>query len=419
MQYHAMSLADNNFIVYLICFVENQPSLALLENKSIILVKLNKPNKLQPNFPKLFYILHALFRITTQILELIYALIFRIDIPDVLLVQNPPAIPTLFIAQIYCRLVDVKLYIDWHNFGYSIMQLSLGTSNSIVKICKFYEFTFGKIADGHFCVSNAMKTFLIHDMKVSGKIVVLYDKPPCHFKKLTVAEVHKFLEKQEFGVEHNDNINDENAKKIPETANLRKLSSTISTMKEHLYSSPRFKKSDRRLILVSSTSWTEDEDFSILFNSLRDYELNFKKNNEANLDLPKLTVVITGKGPLKEYYVNLIQKERFEYVKFFFPWLTAEAYPLLLGSADIGVCLHTSSSGLDLPMKAVDMFGCELPVLAINYATISELVKDNVNGLIFNDSLELYQQFLVRTHFTLSYIFFRTYFKVFLKNQLE
>ncbi len=58
-------------------------------------------------------------------------------------------------------------------------------------------------------------------------------------------------------------------------------------------------KADRPGLLISSTSWTEDEDFSTLLRALDDYETAKKAEPD---DFPNLVCAITGKGPLKEHY---------------------------------------------------------------------------------------------------------------------
>lgn len=73
----------------------------------------------------------------------------------------------------------------------------------------------------------------------------------------------------------------------------------------------------------------------------------------------------------------------------------------MVAAADLGVCMHLSSSNLDLPMKVVDMFSSRLPCFAYNYPTIGELVisnlSDNPNGALFKTSEDLHK--LLVNHF--------------------
>ncbi|KAI3931916.1 hypothetical protein MKW98_012326 [Papaver atlanticum] len=74
-------------------------------------------------------------------------------------------------------------------------------------------------------------------------------------------------------------------------------------------------------------------------------------HSEKDCIYPMLLFIITGKVPEREKYEEQIKRLHLKRVAFRMMWLATEDYPLLLGSADLGVCLHTSSSGLDLPMK--------------------------------------------------------------------
>lgn len=68
-------------------------------------------------------------------------------------------------------------------------------------------------------------------------------------------------------------------------------------------------------------------------------------------DLPRLLILVTGKGPQKTMYLEKMRGLNLRRVAFRTLWLDPGDYPLLLGCCDAGVSLHTSSSGLDLPMK--------------------------------------------------------------------
>lgn len=54
----------------------------------------------------------------------------------------------------------------------------------------------------------------------------------------------------------------------------------------------------------------------------------------------------------------------------------------------------STSESFSVVVQVLDMFGCGLPVCAVRYSCIGELVKDGINGLLFNSPQQLADQIL-------------------------
>jgi beta-1,4-mannosyltransferase len=111
----------------------------------------------------------------------------------------------------------------------------------------------GRAADGHLCVTDAMRGWLAENWGLNA--ATLHDCPPAFFKRLSPKERHAFfLHSQSSGLfaEATSQFG------VPTTEGL----STLFTASD---GTPR---EDRPALLVSSTSWTPDEDFGLLYDAL-------------------------------------------------------------------------------------------------------------------------------------------------------
>lgn len=369
MQYHALSVAKHGGLVDLIGYWETDIHPDILANSAAITIHpLDPPPQyLKTKDNRLFFIYGPL-KVLFQIWSLWITLGYRSKPSRWMLVQNPPSIPTLFIALVVCFLRHTRLVIDWHNFGYSILALKLGNAHPLVQISRLYEWTLARSAEAHLCVTAAMVRALRRDYGITTNILPLHDRPASHLQVLDETQRLDFLGR------------------LPRLlcpgggqtlTDYQKLVYEVGTGKSRL--------------LVSSTSWTPDEDFSILLDALTSYsELAITTHPH----LPEVLVVITGKGPLKDAFLAQIAalkaSEKLEMVTIETAFLSTSDYAKLLGSADLGVSLHTSSSGVDLPMKVVDMFGAGLPVIGWgDFEAWLELVHEGINGMSFNNAAGL------------------------------
>lgn len=349
MQYHVKSLVEHNFAVDLVGYLETTPIATITSSEQVKIHELNPfPNLGLPRLVN--YITKTIW----QFLTLTVALL-SISRPDLMLCQNPPAIPTLIVCYYYCWVRNTRLLVDWHNYTHTILALTSSEGSFVVRLARWIESYYGRRSAGNLCVTEAMKKNLLEMWDI--KATVLYDRPPDHFHPISLEQKHELY------VQLSKTISQFITKSPDDFKESGVVESTIFTQK--LSNGTILAKATRPGILVSSTSWTPDEDFGILLQALELYEEHvFGKPEGA---FPDLVCIITGKGPDKEHYQSILKEKQWKHVAVATPWLENQDYPKLLAAADLGVCLHWSSSGLDLPMKVVDMFGCGLPVCAINF----------------------------------------------------
>jgi beta-1,4-mannosyltransferase len=386
MQYHALSLAAHRR-VSVVAYGGSPPLPALAAHPHVTLHLLRAPPALPPGLPRLCFLLYAPVKVGVQLAQLLWLLGVWVPTPAAVLVQNPPAIPALPAAWLAARLRGARLVVDWHNYGCDVLRLTLrvpaGRRHWLLRLAAALEFGVGRRADAHLCVTHAMRADLLRDPARLGPgvppaaVTVLHDRPAAMFAATTPAAAHAlclrlggvFLP----------------AETTPETGETTLLTTTVSQPGGAVQWRPA---AERPALVVSSTSWTEDEDFGLLLAALTAYDAAAA----ADRALPPLVVAVTGKGPRRAWFEAAAAAAGWRRVRAVTLWLAPGDYPLLLGCADLGVSLHVSASGLDLPMKVVDMFGCGLPVCAAAFACLGELVHDGVDGRVFADAPALAAQ---------------------------
>ena len=345
---HALALAEDGAAVSLAGYDESPVDGAVLNHPRIRLYRIRSFRRAPEGAPRFWFLMVTALRSAGLLFESLW-LLLRTPRPDAVLVQNPPTLPTLLAAWMAARMRRSLFIVDWHNFGYSMLSPRLEPSHFVVRLAKTWERWLGRKGDAHFCVSRAMRQILIADFGLVAP-VVLYDKPR---ELLPLLPVHERSAAAQ-------NI-------------LPRVGLTL----------PR-----DTALAVCPTSWGADEDMHLLLEGLERWD-----SQASPSTLPRLMVLITGRGPLRAEFEQRLAQISWRRVIPRTAFFDPADYRELLRAAHIGFSLHRSSSGVDLPMKIMDLFGARTPASVLDYGPcLAEQIQSGHTAVTFRDSHEFAQR---------------------------
>ncbi len=116
--------------MWVVGYADSAPPLHISNHPQITIRGIPPPWKL-PRSPKLLYLLLAPLAALSRMFALLIVMLGA-GVTGIILVQNPPSIPTLLVARVVTWLWSgAGLVIDWHNYGYTIMQTTGAPSKAI------------------------------------------------------------------------------------------------------------------------------------------------------------------------------------------------------------------------------------------------------------------------------------------------
>jgi beta-1,4-mannosyltransferase len=350
MQYHALALAVNEGDVDLVGLEGAPLHAALTAEPRVRSYRLaDRAFASRTSSGRRRFVAMSAARASAQAAAL-FSTLMRLPKPDAILVQNPPAVPTLAAAWTAARLRGARFVIDWHNLSHTILAVRLGEHHRAVRALARSERRWARRADAHFAVSQGLADWLHREWRVRATVV--YDRPPAMFVKPPLETANELWQR----LARNLSLG---ARRIP--------------------------------LVVAPTSWTIDEDVDLLLEALERAERTLNARlGPADASAPDLAVLLTGRGEMKANFEQRLARRDFKRIAVRTAWVEPQDYPTLIGMADAGLCMHQSSSGLDLPMKLSDFRGAGVPVCVLDYAPVlTEVLTPGHEGVTFHEPGQL------------------------------
>lgn len=155
-----------------------------------------------PTIPNTGWFLLTILNLFLRTLGLLWKVFWRIGLPnlsailcrrpvvDLVLVQNPPALPTLFVGPLVAWILGGEYWIDWHNLGYTLVGRRVAWW-----FLETLEVRLGRLGHVHLAVSESMRKVWIEGRLGidQSRSIVLYDRPHRQFQRLELTEQHEVL----------------------------------------------------------------------------------------------------------------------------------------------------------------------------------------------------------------------------------